>query len=78
MSIQDLANIAALLGVLVTLIIFIIQSRTLVKVQRADQICLLRLQNPSLLNYAKEWRDKDYESMSDGERSYYHYGELIL
>ena len=88
MGIQDFANIAALLGVLVTLIIFIIQNRALIRVQRAeyiyrledkyDQICLLRLQNPALLKYSRNWEDKDYESMSDAERSYFHYGELIL
>jgi hypothetical protein len=88
MTIQEFANIAALASVFVTLVIFIIQSHVLIKVQRAeyiyrledkyDQICLLRLQNPNLMECATKWREKDYEDMDNAERAYYHYGEMIL
>jgi hypothetical protein len=88
MTIQEIANIAALVSVFITLVIFIFQSRALIRVQRAeyiyrledkyDQICLLRLKNPRLVECADEWQEKDYAEMNDAERSYYHYGEMIL
>jgi hypothetical protein len=88
MTVQEFANIAALVSVFVTLVIFIFQSRTLIRVQRAeyiyrledkyDSICLMRLTNPTLMECARDWEEKNYGQMNEEQRSYYHYGEMIL
>jgi len=88
MNIQEVASIAALLSVFVTLVIFIIQSRVQIRIQRSeyiyrledkyDQICLLRLHNPRLIECAAKWQEKEYKDMDEAERAYYHYGEMIL
>ena len=77
------------ISVLVALITFIIQSRTQIKIQRAeyifrivdkyDEICRIRVDNPDLIKTASTWESKkNYEDFNKAEREYYHYGEMVI
>lgn len=88
MTFEFIGTLVAIVGLIVTIMIFTVQSVAQVRIQKADfvyrlndkydQICEFRAEHPEIMEYAESWSDKPLATMDEKERAYVYYAGMTL
>jgi hypothetical protein len=88
MTIESVGILVAIAGLILTIVVFIIQSRAQVRIQKADfvyrlndkydSICQFRSEHPEIMQFADSWSNKPLVGMDVGERAYFYYAGMTL